>query len=898
MKIAQNRGVVGVGIVGLLAASGLACAQPSIPAEFTVTGTVVWDDIEPVGVNLTGLTGGTNLGNNNLIFGGGMEPGEHRTIIRVERAGPGWIEWDQSIGGVHSWDQYATGFGDGATLRLYRIVDAQGQPLSYENGANLANNAGADHVISLGEVRVPDGGWVAEGSDGDVNRVYLDDPNLQLQYGDHVVLILRKTRLTADEVHPRLHQWFNDDVHILRALDETLDADLVPHPGAIPSGFDDPGETCLQLTASDAGYAGQYLFHAYDQGEGQWYSQLEPGAAYRAEVWLRQEGVPGGAVSFRGRGPYSGLGQDTPWAVTDQWQKFSFDFAGPEYPEPGTFHGALGLFIGGPGTVWVDNFVVYRNDEAHGFQPFTPHEIAFDELMAALPTEGPKGAVRFFTETYYAHAPMERMLSNFSASVIDPIYNVGATRHMATVPIALNWAYATGESPETRVVPNITLSEEYDGFEYAQLVEYLGVPYDPAVDTPDSKPWAHRRFTQRGHGRPWTDEFKEIIIEFGNETWHAGVLAGWDGFGRPGWVHHGGREYGLFARFFFTEHVMAQPFWSEHDLGDKIKFCLNANYDAQPTSYGEAAAQAAPQATTYLGHANYVGPTWETGDTPFQSFDDHGMQETLVGAVTGMYPLIEQVEQTRASLQSQGLANYRPVAYEGGPSGYYLPGSGTADQVAISQRYGKSLGMGVAALDVWLYSSLHGYRHQFMYGFRVRQQLDLPHHATRRRLPSAQRVAGAHAPQPRDRLGDPGGHRSEHAHLRALRRGHPAGHGLRDARRRHAQRLRPLPQARRPARRRRLRRRHYPGDHQPAGHRGPQRDAPRHHRARRLIRRPAREQHRRCEYRPDLGAARPRGCAGRDAGGERGQRRPARRHATGHRVLVRHRAERGVCRGF
>jgi hypothetical protein len=710
-------------VVSVSVAIGQA-ADPFAPAEFTVTENVAWNDIEPIGANMTLITGGTNFATNNFIWGSGMEPAVGRYLIRVERFGPDWMEWDQSFGGVHMWLQNATGFGDGATVRIYRIVDENGQPLSYANGTDLSDATGADHVVFLGETVVPQGGWIAEGDEpGDQNRVYIEDGSIDLAFGDHVLFTVTKRKITAEEVDPRLHQWFEPEVNIL-GVPENGTADLVDHPGSIPPAFAEPGDTCLQLGTTDGApaYFGQYIFHGFDQEEGQWYSQLEPGAPYRVEVWLRQEGVPNGAVRFMAVGPYSNLTQSTPWQVTGEWQLCTYDFTGPPYPSPLDWHAGLGVEVSGPGTVWLDNFVVYRNDAEHGFRPFTPHKFAFDELMDALPPSGPKPAIRWYTTTYPGHSPMERLLSNYASSSIDFIYNVVARgpdgAQTVTIPQVLEWCLATGSVAQDRIIPYFTLSEEYTEVEWVELMEYLGVPYDPEVDTPASKPWAYRRYQQRGNGTPWTDEFREIIIELGNETWHAGVLAGWHGFGRPGWVGFGGTEYGLFARHFFTEHVAAHPWWTQYNLESKIRFCLNANYAADPTwAYGELAAQAAPEATDYVGHANYVGPKWETGEEPFQSFDDHGMQETLVGGYLDMFPLIAEVEAVRAQLQSQGLADYRVIAYEGGPSGYYLPGSGEPQQVENSELYGKSVGMAVSALDAWLYSSLNGYLHQCMYGY-------------------------------------------------------------------------------------------------------------------------------------------------------------------------------------
>jgi hypothetical protein len=711
--------------VGLGIAWPAFAADPSAPAVIHVSETVAMTGIEPVGVNLTTITGGTNFATNNFINGSGMEPAINRYLIRVERFGDDWMEWD-SFGGVHMWDQNATGWGNGAAVLFFRIVDAAGDPLSFADG--LQDETGADHVVFLGETTVPmpsaqhpEGGWIAEGSGGSVNRVYLDSSALGLAFGDYAIITVVKRRLRAEEVHPRLLEWFDPNVGILTLPDE-WDAELVDHPGTLPPSFSEPGESCLRVIAADSqtSWAGQYIFHGYDDEEGQWYSQLEPGAPYRAEVWLRQEGLADGHVRFVSGGDYASLSQTTPWTVTDQWQHFSYDFAGPPYPNvlSDPWHQYFGLELTGPGTVWIDNFVVYRNDGAHGFSPFTPHHLSLDEFLAASPTTGRKPAVRFYPVNYPGHSSLDHLLGNYASSVADFIYNVRADAGRVTVPHAMEWCLATGSTPEERAVPFLTLSEEYTEVEWKAVIEYLGVPYDPVHDTQTSKPWAYKRYLQRGHGSPWTDDFREIVLELGNETWHNGAGGyGWHGFGRPGWVHDGGTEYGLFADHYFTQHVAAMPWWGQYDLGSKIHFALGANYSADTWDYGEAAAQGAPTMTAYVGHANYVGPKWETGQTPYQVFDDVGMQETLIGMHTGMKALIEQAAATRDLLAATAGTDYQLIAYEGGPSGYYVPGQGTPSQVAISQLYGKSLGMGVAALDAWLYSSLHGYRHQCFLGF-------------------------------------------------------------------------------------------------------------------------------------------------------------------------------------
>ena len=118
-------------------------------------------------------------------------------------------------------------------------------------------------------------------------------------------------------------------------------------------------------------------------------------------------------------------------------------------------------------------------------------------------------------------------------------------------------------------------------------------------------------------------------------------------------------------------------------------------------------------AISYIGHANYVGPKWETNDPGTSVFDDHGVQMTLLGIEDGMRDLISRAAATRDTLNADGLTHYGLTAYEGGPSGYWT----NDDDPEIDELYGKSVAMGVSALDAWLFSSLNGYGYQCYLGF-------------------------------------------------------------------------------------------------------------------------------------------------------------------------------------
>ena len=304
-----------------------------------------------------------------------------------------------------------------------------------------------------------------------------------------------------------------------------------------------------------------------------------------------------------------------------------------------------------------------------------------------------------------------------------------------------------------------------------------------------------------GHGAPWTDEFAEIIVEFGNETWHNGFFADWLGFNRHGAIWQGGPEYGLFARY-LIETMHKSPYWKPQGLDGKLRFCLGAGYngsvekDGKVRGYGEEAMQTCPDATC-LGHANYVGPKWETGDAGTGRFDDHGVQGTLLGFLAGPEASQIKMGQAREALAKSHHA-YDIVAYEGGPSGYALPGRDSPEQKAVNEKYGKSLAMAVASLDAWMRSYQYGWTYQnFLgYGQGLYWNSHTPLWDGFRASPGWQ-APGAAQPG-RGRRPD-GGRGKERSHAPLGQEALPADRGLCPAQRRPLVGVRRLPQTRRQA---------------------------------------------------------------------------------------------------
>ena len=494
-----------------------------------------------------------------------------------------------------------------------------------------------------------------------------------------------------------------------------------------PKEMFDPGESSMRIDLSDGFHSiNQVVFVGLDKGgESLWYGQLEPEIPYQMEVWMRQEGLDkNGQVTFSYGSRYPEIHQS--FQVSNKWQKYTYNFTGPEWILD-TWHFGHELAATGPGTLWIDNMRIFRTDVVESplsrddMNAYIPHPRVLNELLTSQPDHGKKGAHRIWFLTRDTTMSSILGMSANSKVNVDWRTNIEGTMRM-TLPMGLEFDRATGNSPENRMRPWLVMQHIlHSEKDWQNFIEYLAAPYDPKQDTPEKKPWAYRRFLQRnGNSKPWTDEFSQITIEFGNETWHNGVFADWLGFKTNGAVTQGGFEYGLFTRY-LIEKMKDSPYWKSQNLDEKIRFSLGAFYngnvetDGKITGYGEEAMQTNPLATA-LGHATYVGPKWETGEYSSRNYDDHGVQECLLSFLAASQK--NQAKMTRAQeAMSQQFHPYDIVAYEAGPGGYALPGQASAEQVEVNENYGKSLAQSVAVMDSWMYGYLGGWTDQCFFNF-------------------------------------------------------------------------------------------------------------------------------------------------------------------------------------
>jgi len=500
----------------------------------------------------------------------------------------------------------------------------------------------------------------------------------------------------------------------------------VPLPTDAPKEMDG-GQGAMEVApANGVAEAWFKLFCATGRKDAIWYGTLDEGLTYRYEVWAKVDGAASGQLhlGFGADKPgdyakgYFGrpVGKDFP--VTGKWQKIGFEFTAPATPASGGIEGTI-LRYTGAGRLLVDNVKlqpVYQTGDAD--KPFVIYKKLFNELMSNQPTTGRKGALRAWNmlsqdsmESLLGwHRPTELKLTN--AIKVEPNNSNPVTARVLQI------AEATGNSPETRMVPwfitQVTHSEE----EYRQLVEYLAAPYDPAKDSPQTKPLAYRRTMQRGNNRPWTDDFREIIIEVGNENWHNRMMPEWLGVGRFGTVHQGGREMGVFLKHLVQE-MRKSPYWNK----DKIKISFGGNYnagvnpDGTVSGYGQEAVQTGGDTANYHSHATYVGPRWEVNEKGMTSIDDTGVQKTLLSYRTSLADK-EWADQSAADQALRKLGfKVKMTAYEGGPSGFGLRAK-TPEEDRAGEYYGKSYAMGTVMLDAWLDAWAKGWTYQcyFNYG--------------------------------------------------------------------------------------------------------------------------------------------------------------------------------------
>ena len=803
MKMMFCAGRVAVGVwVGAMGldASG---ADARLPARFKVTTTVVNAQLQPFSATIGGV--------GNSLLNASFEPTEYRTRFFAGGDSP-----DQVLLGVNALTQYNSfreGFYDGATVRVYRVVngaiqlvrtdsvpvggscmsgwqslategqllapsstqckyrfddwmrpgvpywfelravDAAGNewpattPVRVDRPAQVTKAPAAEFAVVPFKVKPPsaDAPRPAPPAAPAAWRASLDVSGGLVEFSWTAVPGVAGYRLYGSDYDPAHHKGFalklaghptdtNQFVHtgdwvVLARTFETFsrrtmlanrvwDAtqvnrvampqgvpfypdenpnqtwELEHYPRGQPGPVTDGGQTALKMTLrnSEPVRFAQYNHAGTTQT---WYPVLEPGKPYTVEVWLKQEGMTDPAFTFALTGNYRDKVKPVVFTADGQWRQYKATFTVPDLWVRDSGVGQMVFSFKGPGTVWMDNFRVYAAETA--FLDYMPYEYAnlAASGMGILRTHG---FIKTGTSTY----GLEQLTNPGGAS--SGIYKENSLPQILAI------------MRKGKVTPWLQIEMHFSPEEWLGLVEYLAAPFDPAVDTPQSKPWAWKRFSQ-GQARPWTDEFGTLLFEISNETWNW-LFTPWVFEGMPdavtGAMFNRGEVYGMFQEY-IRSCMARSPYWKPANLDQKLQWVVGG---WAINDYGTQALSRSPH-SRYLTIAAYNGG-WDEGEGPTAG-DDASLARVLVNAPQSGAPRAAKLHEDRDRLRKTVNPQVELGTYEAGP-GYALSGLNkqahmSPAEVLAQEHTMKSLAGGTATLDTFLTYAREGFTLQNFFTF-------------------------------------------------------------------------------------------------------------------------------------------------------------------------------------
>lgn len=389
---------------------------------------------------------------------------------------------------------------------------------------------------------------------------------------------------------------------------------------------------------------------------------FESGKSYRCEVWLRQEGLQG-PVTVQ-----VGDRVTKTFDVGGEWQKFEFDVPNEEPIGPKTYPLLIGATT--PGTIWMDNLLVAQKDLASF--------AIFPQWMDALREFRP-GVLRSMSGRNLL--TLDAWLSDGFARKLVWDVNAGPqSRADFSLREQLELCRATGARPW--LMTYVLLDDE----ELDHLMEYLGAPADVGYG---------KRRALDGQVQPWTEVFDAIYVECANEMWNGKFFA-------PQAFENQAELAGIAANRIF-ERLKNSPYNTRQNIrGIAPAWAHNLYEGGKGWTY--RAAMSCPSADV-LGTApsGYIGGY--DGETIVGVKDADLFQANLLYSAQVMEPKLAAVDAIRSEFQQRYGKQLEMLKYEAGP-GYAIP-SPDRPFIEAAERVGKSLAMGIATLDNFLFVMAH-----------------------------------------------------------------------------------------------------------------------------------------------------------------------------------------------
>ncbi len=627
-------------------------AQP--PTTIDLSNTVTNPNPLPFGINWAEGNANRNLNALNNFTG---DPGFGRTIVRIK----GTIDEGGTVSVYHedgaTFDYYQTirsGMFKGGNIRIYRETPTGIDLIRDETVLDFFADSISGHRVSFAL------GPLVKA--GDIYVISIERPEEMIQYA-----------------HPRL-DWVTSgaantwrlSVNSFAGGDETKASktlDIIDKPA-------NGGTASCRVTNTDPKNKGvgigQYISNSVESNE----FSFEPTRKYRFTVWMKQTGIAAGIVNLK----TSQTGVNHNFVVDGTWKEYTFDTIGLKALPDGYPVDDLGLTFDGKGILWIDNFTLH--DTQYPLYSLFP---SIDKELAAFKPH----CIRFWsgqTNTDFGTNIGDWTDIELQSARLWSANNGPGCGASLKLPTALPICEKHG------IQPYLICSPSFSESDFLGLMEYLGGA--------SSTTYGAKR-TAQGHAAPYTNSFKKIYIEFGNETWN-GLFAPWT-------FDFNGERYGKFAQHFYNV-IKSSPYY------DANKFELVVGgflLQADQYSYGNSAKKFMPDGQ-HVVFANYIGGFDGLNIPKSPTFAD-SIQQTAFYARWITRHVMENQLKGLDEMKALGYKNFNLGIYEAGP-GYALPDPSKPFDLK-AEAIGKSLACGVANLDAFLYQSEKGFQLQNLFLF-------------------------------------------------------------------------------------------------------------------------------------------------------------------------------------